>query len=582
MMIKSKSFTIKSKIFFSISIMSSIIILVLLISTAAIFYNRFIDMEIFSTIHQLDYISKQLDSYLTSIDNYSKAIIVDTEIQEKVIKYNYALESFTGIDKMNIKQRINQIIQSIPYIHSVALYAPDKTLIASTAIYYHSNSTNDITLEESSLRITNYQYSNQNRSDEIMVFSYIRPFYDISTGSLIGYIDISMPEENISGIYRDNTTDLSRIFITDQDGIIQSSDGSAALMEPYENFDQVIISGKEHYKIVNNSILFSSYFSKLDWYIINEVDLNTFLQPIYKILAISLGIAFLCILLSLGISHKLSETITSPIYHLISHIQKVKSGNWVPLNREFQDSDIGLLFVEFNSMIAAQEKLKNDLLKSQKLKNKLSLDLLQQQVNPHFLYNTLDNIYSLAELDEKETLKDIVMNLSNFYRESLSNGQFYITIKEELEITRAYLLIMQIRYFNKFDFVIDCPEELFNYGCLKLLLQPIVENSIYHGIKEITNPGTVEILVQKKEEQILFTVKDNGVGIRAETLNAIWETESDHFGIKNIHQRIQLYYGSNYGLSITNCPDAGCITTITIALKIREEISDDPKPHDSR
>ena len=574
-MTRSKSSTIKSKMFFSISTMSSAIILVLLISTSAIFYSWFVSLETSSTIQQLNYISKQLEAYLTSIDNYSKSIIVDAEIQKKVIKYNDASERFTGIDQMDIKQRINQIIPSVPYIHSVALYAPDKTLIASTAIYYHSNSIADITIENDSLWITNYQYSNQNRSKEIMVLSYIRPFYNIATGSLIGYIDISMPEDNIAGIYRDHAADFRNIFIINQEGIVQSSDGFVALMSSYEDFDRAIISGKDHHKILNSSILFSSYFSRLDWYIMNVVDLNTFLQPIHKIFALSLGIAFLCILLSFGISRTLSKTITLPIYHLISHIQKVKSGDWTPLDRKLHDGDIGALYVEFNSMISAQKRLKDDLLKSQKLKNKLSLDLLQQQVNPHFLYNTLDNIYSLAELEENEILKDIVINLSAFYRKSLSNGQFYITIKEELKIIRAYLLIMQIRYFNKFDFVIDCPDDLLHYRCLKFLLQPIVENSIYHGIKEIPNHGLLEILVRKKEEQILFTVRDNGVGIRPETLKTIWKTESDHFGIKNIHQRVQLYYGSNYGLSISNCPNAGCITTITIALKIPKEINDE-------
>ncbi len=198
---------------------------------------------------------------------------------------------------------------------------------------------------------------------------------------------------------------------------------------------------------------------------------------------------------------------------MISHTQRVKEGEWIPVNESYNDSDIGLLFEEFNSMIIAQKKLKNDLLNSEKIKNKVALDLLQQQVNPHFLYNTLDNICSLAEIDEKETLIDLVMNLSAFYRQGLSNGHTHITVKEELAVTEAYLRIMKVRYYNRFDF-----------------------------------------------------------HIREEDYESIWATGNTHFGIKNIHQRIQLYYGSEYGLTIANHPQGGCISTITIGKK---EVSTD-------
>lgn len=130
----------------------------------------------------------------------------------------------------------------------------------------------------------------------------------------------------------------------------------------------------------------------------------------------------------------------------------------------------------------------------------------------------------------------------------MSNGKFYITIKEELEITEAYLHIMQVRYFNKFDYYIHCPRSLYEYPCLKLLLQPIVENSIYHGIKELEYKGILEIMVTEFTDAIRIVVQDNGIGFSKEAYDQIWQTGSDHFGIKNIHQRIQLYYGTEYGL----------------------------------
>ena len=124
-----------------------------------------------------------------------------------------------------------------------------------------------------------------------------------------------------------------------------------------------------------------------------------------------------------------------------------------------------------------------------------------------------NNICALAELDEKETLIQLVMNLSSFYRSSLSNGKMHISIGQELEISRAYLEILQIRYFHKFDFTITCPEALKNYSCIKLLLQPILENSIYHGIKGLDRHGILHIEAEDAGDCIRFTISDNGRGI---------------------------------------------------------------------
>lgn len=162
----------------------------------------------------------------------------------------------------------------------------------------------------------------------------------------------------------------------------------------------------------------------------------------------------------------------------------------------------------------------------------------------------------------------MVMDLSTFYRESLSKGRFYLTIKEELEMTEAYLHILKIRYYNKFDYTITCPERLLNNCCLKLLLQPIVENSIYHGIKELEYNGLLEIVVEETEKIIKMTVMDNGIGLTKELESRIWEKDSSHFGIKNIHQRIQLYYGPEYGLSIYNRPKGGCTTILKIGKQL--------------
>lgn len=215
-------------------------------------------------------------------------------------------------------------------------------------------------------------------------------------------------------------------------------------------------------------------------------------------------------------------------------------------------------------MLLSQEKLTQDLIVAQKTKDKLSLDLLQQQVNPHFLYNTLDNIGSLAELDETALLIRLVSNLSEFYRHSLSGGNLIVSIAEELELTQAYVNIMQIRYVDKFSFSVDCPGEIRARRCLKLLLQPIIENSIYHGVKELDGFGHITVRVLMCHSDIKFVIEDNGPGIPEEALNLQNISGKGHFGIQSIQKRIQMYYGDHYGLTMQNREQGGLRTIIII------------------
>ena len=556
--------TIKSRLFYSISLFSGILIFVFLLSICTILFEGFMQKESQSAYQQLGYISQQLEFYLISTDNYSNTILVDPDIQDAVQKYHASSERFTGIDQVHMKQRIGQIIQSIPHIHSVSIYSPDYELIASTAVYLHQNTQIEQLSTNAPVWYMGYQYSNKDKGLEIPVLSLLRPFYHKDSGALLGYVDIPIPESVIANIYEDRTSAFNRIYMIDKHGIVQSSNGYRLTGELYPNYRYLSDISAAH-KIIDRMILFSTPFPELDWYLVNEYNLYHFFQPVFIIFLISILIGIACIFLSLLISKRLSQTITSPLYHLISHIQKVKEGVWEPVPQSSDDSDIHILFSEFNSMITAQDQLKNHLIQA-------SFDLLQQQVNPHFLYNTLDNICSLAELNEKETLTELVMNLSIFYRKSLSHGKFHISVKDELEITRSYLQIMQIRYYNKFDFRIDCPAALSPCKCLKLLLQPIVENSVYHGIKELDHKGLIQISVTETDnkENLLFAVLDNGAGISREIQNQLWETDSPHFGIKNIHKRIQLYYGTEYGLTIDSAAGEGC----RVLIKIKKQEAD--------
>lgn len=559
-----REISLKTKFFLSMSFLTSSVILLLLVMVSLVFYYYFMSMQTESSVKQLNAINNQLSFYLTSMDNYSKMMISDTSIQKNVKTHETPGASYTEADRTLLRSEMRKFLQTIPYIHSAAIYGEDGSCITSTAVTACPADIGALSIQDGITFAITKKYSNFDLRSEIQALSLIRPFYEISSGKKLGYIEISIAEDDIRSLYARDTSDTSRLFITDEKGTIVSTDGAWSLGETFFPLKQYGEAVPEQFRSDNGYICFVAHVEQLDWYIVNEVRLLAFYRPLYLILLVTLIIGLLFLGIFMVISRRISETITKPLYLLITHIQKVKEGNWIPLNNAPEDADLKLLFREFDSMILAQEKLTHDLVISQKQKDKLALDLLQQQVNPHFLYNTLDNIGSLAALDETDTLISLVGSLSDFYRLSLSDGNLVISVREELELTQAYVNIMQIRYVNKFSFSVFCPESVKDYSCLKLLLQPIIENSIYYGIKEMDRFGHITLKVRATESQMIFTIRDNGPGMAADTLKQIEESDESHFGIRSIQKRICMHYGNNCGITMKNIESGGLETIISI------------------
>lgn len=557
-------FPLKTKFFFSMSSLITMTVLLLFFGIFFVFYGYFMAFQTDASSNQLRAVKNQLDFYLTSMDQYASMIVSDPTVQGNVRDYNTASFSYTESDRTALRTQMRKFLQSTPYIHSATIYGIDQTSITTTAIVSLPALPLSVLPKRGPLFTTGKKYSNYQFTEKVDALSMIRPFFEIDSGALLGYIELTIIEEDISALYRSNSSATSRFFVTDSQGTVVSTDGSRPLNSVYSYAGQYTGRTSGSFFSKEGTICFVTYVDILDWYIINEIKLTAFFLPLLFILVICILITVVFLFIALLVSRKISGTITRPLYLLISHIQKVKSGNWSPLNNKPHDQDFLLLFEEFDSMLTSQERLTSQLVNAQREKDRLATDLLYQQVNPHFLYNTLDNIVSLATLDEKDRLIHIVMSLSEFYRKSLSGGQTVITIREELALTRAYVSIMQIRYMDKFTFSVSCPEELQSCLCLKLLLQPLIENSIYHGIKESEEKGIISITVTEQNEKIIFDIEDNGPGISPETLLELPDCTTGHFGLKSVRRRIRMYYNDNCDMNIENRLPHGLKITILI------------------
>lgn len=295
-------------------------------------------------------------------------------------------------------------------------------------------------------------------------------------------------------------------------------------------------------------------------------------------------ILFAVVLLLFGMMRrvlKFGRSITNPISNLCSRVQAIGDGDLTPKTPiQAQEYEIQTLSDGFENMVERLNQLIEQNRQEQISLRSAELALLQAQINPHFLYNTLDAIVWLIEMEKNEQAVEMVTSLSGFFRSSLSNGRDIITLREEEQHVRSYLEIQQVRYKDILEYRIEMEPNLAQYEIPKLTLQPLVENALYHGIKLKRGQGQIIVTGMELPEEILLTVQDNGAGMETERLMQVrrglctGKEKKDEpvvgFGIATVHERLQLMFGTEYGLQIESEAGAGTRVSVRIPKQLQK------------
>jgi two-component system sensor histidine kinase YesM len=283
------------------------------------------------------------------------------------------------------------------------------------------------------------------------------------------------------------------------------------------------------------------------------------------------GIGFLIIAVLLSII--LSLRISRPIKHLESSMKEVEKGNF-DIQVDIQSSnEIGHLSNRFNRMTIEIKELMLQNIKEQELKRKSELQVLQAQINPHFLYNTLDSIIWMAETGKSKEVILMTASLAKLFRLSISKGQEFISIFNEIEHIKNYLTIQKMRYKSKLDFEINVDKSILSNKVIKIILQPLVENAIYHGVRNNAGKGYIQITGIRKGNRILLQVIDNGIGMSPEEIHKMYQKDrtsekGSGIGVQNVNRRIKLHFGDPFGLHFES--ELGRGTTVNIWLPVIE------------
>jgi len=284
----------------------------------------------------------------------------------------------------------------------------------------------------------------------------------------------------------------------------------------------------------------------------------------------SLVIGIVALIIAEGLIIIFTKSIVKPIQKLKQLMKKAQDGDFtVSFNTKYSD-EIGELGSSFNTMVKEINNLINLVQIEEKSKRIAEINVLQAQIKPHFMYNTLDTIRWMAEEHNEEDIVEIIEAFTNLLRISLSKGKEMISVKDELNHVQSYLIIQKIRYEEKLDYEIQFDENILEYQLIKLILQPLVENAIYHGIKEKRGNGKILITGKIEGDMLCFTVSDNGKGMEEEVLNKINKmlTNSGEnkieigYGIFNVNERIRIIYGEKYGLKYKSVYGEGTIVEL--------------------
>jgi two-component system sensor histidine kinase YesM len=303
------------------------------------------------------------------------------------------------------------------------------------------------------------------------------------------------------------------------------------------------------------------------WRTIGVFSLAETLREVLMIRYWTYVIGGLTMILAIAVGFFFASSIAKPVLDLRSLMKRVEDGDLSVRFSGRPGDEIGELGLGFNEMIERIQSLIGQVYVEQRSKRDAELRILQEQIKPHFLYNTLDTIQWMAQEHRVDDVVSMVGALSSLFRIGLNKGREFISLSEELEHVESYLCIQKMRYEDKFDYSICCDLDLRSKQVMRLTLQPLVENAIYHGIKERRGHGTLLVEARAEGADLLLTVRDDGVGMTEATLAQLTESLEEGgppiggYGLRNVHERIRLTFGKPYGLSFWSVYGEGTVVT---------------------
>ena len=549
---------------------------------------------------ELALITNSLDTTISHLEDYIVSVAVDSRVIEHLQKnpnlpesaverYQFRAELSTNINSiLGLNQQIIMwdLISQSGRLLSVSGYNMISVLSATGDSF--------ISDVRSSLHAQVFgPYIIRQGLQDIPVFLITKAVVDLDTREYYGAIVLVIRESSLASLFERNmpTTQYSSFYVIDSGAQVICSSDVSQLLQPLtelfsisqQDYETLINTGNLIAKVNGEKILFSvadDLNSDVTWRVVSTMPLDIAIRSITTFNHLVPLIALLASLLALIFSYVISRTITGPIKRLANTIKDAAEGNMYPIEAPLSSREVDVLYAGFNRLMETVHTLVSRIRLEQEEKSNYKFQLIQAQIKPHFLYNTLETIKSLVDLGMNDIASECTSAMATFYRLSLNKGIDIVTVHDEIELIRQYLYIQKLRYIDFLGYSIDVPSSMDCYLLPKMSLQPILENAIYHGIKENQAKGTITVTGREMETELVFSIQDDGIGMNREQVQRLQESIEQEsaipgetlrsFGLVSINRRIHLLFGMDYGIQIDSVHGEYTVITLTLPKQVPE------------
>lgn len=530
-------------------------------------------------IQQVNY---DIDTYIEYMENISSIIAKSSDVPRYLFDQNQT-EAEREAEKERILTQFQTIMESRDDIYNVAAVAKNGRYIINRGddeltgyVDIESLDWYQAAMEsKSGIAVSSSHVQNAIQSSYKWVITLSRALVNNQTGEREGLFFVDLNYSAISDLCNNNSIEeKGYIFVLDAEGNIVyhpkqqlmygglKTENIDAIMECEE--DSLIIDEGGESKLYT-----MSKSKRTGWTVVGAAYTSELLKNNEQAQMWYLLVASILLLAVIGISGIISREITKPIRSLRDSMRKVQNGQFDTHVEVITENEIGSLGRSFNLMTSEIRALMEQNVYEQKQKRKSELKALQAQINPHFLYNTLDSIIWMSEAGENDEVVEMTSALARLLRQSISNDQEEVELEKEFEYVKNYLTIQKMRYKDKLEFFIYVDPRVAHVPVIKLVLQPLVENAIYHGIKYKETKGNLKIYAKPVDGRVEIVVADDGIGMDEDVMEHIFdehrkEQKRNGVGVPNVQKRLQLQYGSEYGIRYESVKGAGTKVVITI------------------
>ncbi|WHY85679.1 sensor histidine kinase [Neobacillus novalis] len=415
------------------------------------------------------------------------------------------------------------------------------------------------------------------RRNKIIITKVIKNSYTLKD---IGMIIIGISEQTLRNKFTNGLNNDAQLFIVNKNSQVVTSTDDNWIGKTIDDTPYFKVYSDRTIELKNDQLLFAKSSSEYGWDVLLVQPRNELLKELDKIKVLTLLVTAFCFVVGVWISWFISSIITKPLKKLTKSMLMVKIGDFNQKVNLHGKDEVGELGNVYDLMVQQIKKLINDVYHSQLRQKEAELKFLQAQIHPHFLYNTLDTIFWMAQKKNETAIANMIHSLSQFFRLSLSDGKDFVPIKNELLLVENYLTLQKKRFTNKFSYEINASDDVKDFLIPKLLIQPLIENALIHGIELLEDNGFIYIHIFQEKDQLLINVVDNGCGIETDKLKKInsylqsnqlkESTLSSNnrpgYALLNIMERLKITFGNQANMTIESEYGLGTKIKMTLPL----------------